>query len=98
LSVAGLINGPVLGIFLVGTFLRRVSEPPALVGMLVSIFVMLYVRFMTPLAWTWYVLLGSIITFVVAYAASFAFKPAAGRDEHSPGGTVENLSPTARNL
>ncbi|HZG50511.1 MAG TPA: sodium:solute symporter, partial [Pyrinomonadaceae bacterium] len=43
LSIAGLINGPVLGIFLVGTFLRRVSEPPALIGMLASICVMLYV-------------------------------------------------------
>jgi SSS family transporter len=93
LSIAGLINGPVLGIFLVGTFLRRVSEPPALVGMLVSICVMLYVRFMTPLAWTWYVLLGSIITFVVAYAVSFAFAPAtpAQRDELAPGGAAENV-------
>ncbi|MDQ1590940.1 MAG: solute:Na+ symporter, family [Pyrinomonadaceae bacterium] len=93
LSIAGLINGPVLGIFLVGTFLRRVSEPPALVGMLVSICVMLYVRFMTPLAWTWYVLLGSIITFVVAYVVSFAFAPAtpAQRDELAPGGAAENV-------
>ncbi|HEY1403216.1 MAG TPA: hypothetical protein VGB05_03750, partial [Pyrinomonadaceae bacterium] len=93
LSIAGLINGPVLGIFLVGTFLRRVSEPPALVGMIVSICVMLYVRFMTPLAWTWYVLLGSFITFVVAYAVSFAFAPAtaAQRDELAPGGAAENL-------
>ncbi|HEV8139624.1 MAG TPA: sodium:solute symporter, partial [Pyrinomonadaceae bacterium] len=33
LSVASLINGPILGVFLVGTFLRRVSEPPALIGM-----------------------------------------------------------------
>ena len=93
LSIAGLINGPVLGIFLVGTFLRRVSEPPALIGMLVSIAVMLYVRFMTPLAWTWYVLLGSLITFVVAYAVSFAFAPALPeqRDELAPDAAVENL-------
>jgi SSS family transporter len=93
LSIAGLINGPVLGIFLVGTFLKRVSEPPALVGMIVSIAVMLYVRFMTPLAWTWYVLLGSIVTFVVAYAVSFAFAPAAAeqRDELAPGGATENV-------
>ncbi|HEX8633704.1 MAG TPA: sodium:solute symporter [Pyrinomonadaceae bacterium] len=93
LSIAGLINGPVLGIFLVGTFLRRVSEPPALIGMIVSLCVMLYVRFMTPLAWTWYVLLGSTLTFVVAYAVSFAFAPAApaGRDELAPGGAVRNL-------
>ncbi len=86
LSVASLINGPVLGVFLVGTFLRRVSEPPALIGMLSSIFVMLYIRFFTPIAWTWYVLIGSIVTFVVAWLAGFAFAPAPRdrRDELSP--------------
>jgi SSS family transporter len=92
LSVAGLINGPVLGIFLVGTFLRRVSEPPALVGMLTSCVVMFSVWKWTRLAWTWYGLLGSIITFVVAYAVSFAFAPAtpAEGDELAPGGAVES--------
>src|SRR5215216_10366 len=73
LSIASLINGPILGVFLVGTFLRRVSQPPALIGMLVSIVSMLYVFFATTIAWTWYVFLGSLITFVVAWAASFAF-------------------------
>src|SRR6476661_1898510 len=76
LSIASLINGPILGVFLVGTFLRRVSQPPALIGMLVSIALMLYVFFATSIAWTWYVFLGSLITFVVAWAASFAFSPA----------------------
>jgi SSS family transporter len=75
LSIASLINGPILGVFLVGTFLRRVSQPPALIGMLVSIVSMLYVFFGTKIAWTWYVFLGSLITFVVAWAASFAFPP-----------------------
>lgn len=86
LSVASLINGPVLGVFLVGTFLRRVSEPPALIGMLASIVVMIYVRFWTPIAWTWYVLIGSAITFFVAWIACFAFAPAPSdrRDELSP--------------
>lgn len=77
LSIASLINGPILGVFLVGTFLRRVSQPPALIGMLVSIVSMLYVFFATKIAWTWYVFLGSVITFVVAWAASFAFAPTA---------------------
>ncbi len=76
LSIASLINGPVLGVFLVGTFLRRVSEPPALIGMISSIAVMLCIRFMTPIAWTWYVLIGSVVTFMVAWIASFAFAPA----------------------
>jgi solute:Na+ symporter, SSS family len=41
LSIASLINGPILGVFLAGTFLRRVSQPPALIGMVVSICSML---------------------------------------------------------
>ncbi|HEY2963238.1 MAG TPA: sodium:solute symporter [Pyrinomonadaceae bacterium] len=86
LSVASLINGPILGVFLVGTFLRRVSQPPALIGMIVSSAVMLYVFFVrTEIAWTWYVFIGSSITFVVAWLASFAFGPAPAemRDEVS---------------
>ena len=76
LSIASLINGPILGVFLVGTFLRRVSEPPALIGMVVSMGSMLYVFLATRIAWTWYVFLGSLITFAVAWVASFAFAPA----------------------
>ena len=85
LSVASLINGPVLGVFLVGTFLRRVSEPPALIGMVTSMVVMLYIRFWTPIAWTWYVLIGSLITLLVAWIVAFAFSPASKeqRDELS---------------
>lgn len=86
LSVASLINGPILGVFLVGTFLRRVSQPPALIGMIVSSAVMLYIFFVrTEIAWTWYVFIGSLITFVVAWVASFAFRPAPAemRDELS---------------
>lgn len=88
LSIASLINGPVLGVFLVGTFLRRVSEPPALIGMLASIVVMLYIRFWTPIAWTWYVLIGSVVTLVVAWLVSFAFSeaPRDQQDELSPSG------------
>jgi SSS family transporter len=74
LSVAALINGPVLGVFLVGTFLKRVGEKPALIGMLVAIAVMVYIRFKTPVAWTWYGFFGSMITFFVAWLASFAFE------------------------
>ena len=70
LSVASLFNGPVLGVFLIGTFLKRVTEIPALIGMLVSIALLFYIRFYTPIAFPWYVLIGSATTFVVAFAAS----------------------------
>jgi SSS family transporter len=77
LSIASLINGPILGVFLVGTLLRRVSQPAALIGMLVSLGSMVVVFLATRIAWTWYAFLGSLITFVVAWAASFAFVPRA---------------------
>ncbi len=95
LSIASLINGPVLGVFLVGTFLRRASEPPALIGMVVGTAVMLFIRFQTPIAWTWYALMGSAITFTVAWLASFAFAPASPeqRDELAFNDTVNNTLP-----
>ena len=35
---------------------------------------MLYVRFFTPIAFTWYVLIGSSATFAIGLAASFLLK------------------------
>ena len=76
------------GLLPVGTFLRRVSEPPALIGMVASMLVMCYIRFWTPIAWTWYVLIGSLVTLLVAWIAGFFFAPASSerRDELSPTG------------
>lgn len=91
LSIASLINGPILGVFLVGVFLRRVSQAPALIGMFVSMTVMLYIYFATRIAWTWYVFIGSGITLVVAWLASLAFAsaPKGRQDELAPRGAVE---------
>lgn len=92
LSIASLINGPILGVFLVGVFLRRVSQAPALIGMLVSIVTMLYIYFQTRLAWTWYVFVGSMVTLAVAWIASFAFAPEAEhrQDELAPASRSNN--------
>ncbi len=73
LAVASLINGPVLGVFLVGTFLKNAREIHALIGMLASMSLMLYILLGTKIAWTWYALIGSVTTFAVAYAASLVF-------------------------
>jgi len=91
LSIASLINGPILGAFLVGTFLKRVSQTPALIGMLVSLATMLYIYFATTIAWTWYVFIGSVVTLVVAWLASFAFAPTAEgrRNQLAPGEASE---------
>ena len=73
LSIASLFNGPVLGVFLVGTFIKRANQTAALTGMSVSILLMIYLKFFTPLAWTWYVLIGSLTTLLIAWLASFVF-------------------------
>lgn len=98
LAVTALINGPILGVFLVGTFLRRVSEPPALIGMASSIILMIFVYFRTKIAWTWYGVIGSSVTFLVAWAVSYAFAPAPKerRDELAPGGAAEELLPEGK--
>ena len=74
LSIASLFNGPVLGVFLVGAFIKKANETAALTGMAVSILLMLYIKFATPLAWTWYVLIGSLTTLLVALIVSFFVK------------------------
>lgn len=74
LSIASLINGPILGVFLVGTLLKRVTQPPALIGMIVSMGSMLYIYLATTIAWTWYVFIGSLITVVVALLASLVWQ------------------------
>jgi SSS family transporter len=74
LSVASLINGPILGVFLVGAFIKSAREPHALAGMIASIGVMLYILFGTSIAWPWYALIGSLITLVVAFLSSLVFQ------------------------
>ena len=74
LSVASLINGPILGVFLVGTFLKHAREKHALIGMTASISLMIYILLGTKIAWPWYALIGSLTTVVVAYIATLVFR------------------------
>jgi SSS family transporter len=83
LSIASLFNGPVLGVFLVGVFLRRAGEKAALTGMAASAALMLYIFLATKIAWTWYVFIGSLTTLLVAWAASFVFASNETRRETS---------------
>jgi hypothetical protein len=42
-----------------------------MVGMSIGLSLMLYVKFQTTIAWTWYVLIGTSVTFLTALAASY---------------------------
>jgi Na+/proline symporter len=80
LAVASLINGPILGVFLVGTFLKRAKEVHALAGMIASIVLMLYVLLASNkivpgpvIAFPWYALIGSLTTVLVAFVATIIY-------------------------
>jgi solute:Na+ symporter, SSS family len=70
LTIASITYGGLLGVFLLGTWNRRANEAGALAGFVAGIAAMIAVKFLTPLAWTWYVLAGTIVTFVVGSVAS----------------------------
>jgi len=77
LSIASLVYGPMLGAFLLGVLTKRANQPGVMAGIGVSLGCMLLVKVYTPLAWTWYVLVGTVICVTVGYTVSLAV--AAGR-------------------
>ena len=72
LSIASLLNGPVLGVFLLGAFSRRAGTPAALAGMGAGLAAVLALRFATPVAWPWYTLVGSLTTLLAGSLAGLA--------------------------
>ncbi len=74
LSIASILYGSLLGVFLLGLLTRRVGEKAAMFAMTIGLILMLYIKFGTPIAWTWYVLIGTSATFASGLAASFVFK------------------------
>jgi len=72
LSVASLVNGPILGAFLLSAA-KRGGPASALIGMSCGIAAVAYVWLGTPIAWPWYTVVGSLTTFVtgaIAYAVT----------------------------
>ena len=74
LSIASVLYGSLLGVFLLGVLAPRVGETAATTGMAAGLALMLYVRFRTPIAFTWYVVIGTAATFLTGLVASFVIK------------------------
>lgn len=70
LTVASLPFGSLLGLFLLGTFDRKANALGALAGMFGGLAAIICVWKFTHIAFTWYVLIGACITFLVGYAVS----------------------------
>jgi SSS family transporter len=70
LGIASILYGGLLGVFLLGLLTRRVSEGAAMWGMAAGVVGNLCVARWTPIAFTWYVLIGSLVTIATALAAA----------------------------
>jgi SSS family solute:Na+ symporter len=70
LTIASITYGGMLGVFLLGTWNRRANETGALTGFVVGIATMIAITFLTPLAFTWYVFVGAIVTFATGSLVS----------------------------
>src|SRR4029077_5856374 len=75
LTVASLPFGSLLGLFLLGTLDRGANARGALVGMIAGLSAILCVFQFTTVAFTWYVLIGSTVTFVIGWIVSRIARP-----------------------
>jgi Na+/proline symporter len=69
LSIASIPSGVLLGVFLLGVLTKRPQEGAAMVGVVAGLAAILYVWLATPIAFTWYVLIGTTATFTAGVAA-----------------------------
>ena len=69
LQIASVAYGALLGVFLLGVLTKRTNQRGAMLGMLVGFGTELYLwRMRVP--WTWWVVIGTMLTISVGYAAS----------------------------
>jgi SSS family transporter len=85
LSIASVAYGCLLGVFLLGTLTRTATQGGAIVGMVTG-FALNIALWLQPaavriagvtvpqVAWTWYVLIGALVTFAVGLLASVVFR------------------------
>jgi SSS family transporter len=70
LQIASVAYGALLGVFLLGVLTRRANQFGAMAGMLCGFVTELYLWLRTPVPFTWWVMIGTVVTFVVGYCVS----------------------------
>jgi len=73
LSIASILYGGLLGVFLLGLLTRRVGENGAIAAMVGGLTIMLCVKLFTTIAWTWYVVIGTCFAFAIGCLYSIIF-------------------------
>ncbi len=74
LSIASVAYGALLGVFLLGVLTKAANERGAMVGMVCGFALNLCLWRFTRVPWTWWVMIGSVVTFAIGYGASLVLK------------------------
>ena len=77
LTIGSIPMGALLGVFLLGVLTRKPREGAAIAGVASGLCIVIGIHFYTPIAWTWYVLIGTVTTFVVGLLTSLFQGPEA---------------------
>ena len=70
LQIASIAYGALLGVFLLGVLTRRANEAGTGVGMIFGFATEVYLWQFTKVPWTWWVMIGTAVTFFVGYTIS----------------------------
>jgi Na+/proline symporter len=74
LQIASVAYGALLGVFLLGVLTKRANQRGAMVGMIFGLAMELYLWGWSQVAFTWWVAIGTCVTFAVGYAVSVLWK------------------------
>jgi solute:Na+ symporter, SSS family len=78
LQIASVAYGALLGVFLLGVLTRRANQTGAMVGMACGFSVDLYLWLGTKVPWTWWVMIGTTVTFAVGWMVSVSLGDSSG--------------------
>jgi SSS family solute:Na+ symporter len=84
LTIASVAYGALLGVFLLGVLTRRANQTGAMIGMVLGFCAELYLWLGTKVPWTWYVAIGTTITFAIGYLASLVIGEPATEPSERP--------------
>jgi Na+/proline symporter len=73
LQIASVAYGALLGVFLLGVLTKRANQTGAMLGMLFGFVMELYLWLFTRVPWTWWVMIGTSVTFLIGWVTSAAF-------------------------
>jgi SSS family transporter len=76
LQIASVAYGALLGVFLLGVLTKRANQRGAMIGMICGLAMELYLWGWTQVAFTWWVAIGTCVTFGTGFLASLALSSA----------------------